>query len=147
MDSKKTNKNIITAILALALILVCAASVVSCNKESEDTMFPEYTGDIWTLVPEEGVTFEEGHIEPDSNDNIIDAGFFTVPVSDDESADIVPEDTKFADESVIGESSDGDVTTKVHVVESYDGIHYWPSDEFDESGYRPLKPVTKAVTD
>lgn len=142
MDSKKTNKNIITAILALALILVCAASVVSCNKESEDTMFPEYTGDIWTLVPEEGVTFEEGHIEPDSNDNIIDAGFFTVPVSEDDTGS----DSEI-EEMTDTVNGDSDSVTTPHVIGPYDGVHNWPSDEFDESGYRPLKPVTKAVTD
>ena len=130
MNCKKTNKNILTALLTLALVLVCAASIVSCDKESEDTLFPEYTGDIWTVVPSEDVTVEIGHIEAESNDNIIDAGYFTIPVSDG--------DTTVGDSA---ESADGDVTTTKHVIESYDGIHFWPSEEFDKSGYHTLKPA------
>ena len=147
MNCKKTNKNIIKAVLALALVLVCAASVVSCNKESDETMFPEYTGDLWTVAPSDGMTVETGHIEIDSNDNIIDANFFTDAATDKDSAESdVP-----SEDSAIVESADlstGDPSeTTAHVIGAYDGIHNWPSDEFDHSGYKPLNPVTKPVTD
>lgn len=133
MNCKKTNKNIIKAVLALALVLVCAASVVSCNKESDETMFPEYTGDIWTVVPSDDLSVETGHVEAETNDNIIDADYFTTPVSEGVSEDVADSQADATD----GES----VTTTVHVIDSYDGIHYWPSDEFDESGYHTLTPV------
>ncbi len=141
MNSKKTNKNIVTAILALALMLVCAASIVSCNSRSEDTMFPEYTGDIWTLLPPDGMTVEEGHIDPDTNDNIIDAGFFTTPVSEDDTASDgeIEETTDVADGDP--SSAESDSVTTPHVVGPYDGVHNWPSDEFDMSGYHTLTPV------
>lgn len=148
MNCRKTNKNIITVILTLALVLVCAAGIVSCGKESEETMFPEYTGDLWTLSPSDDTT-AEGHIEVDSNDNIIDAGIFTTPVSEEN-------DTSAVDGSVVetvnvtedGSSSDESVAeTTAHVIGEYDGIHNWPSDEFDKNGYKPLNPVTTAVTD
>ncbi len=139
MNCKKTNKNIITAMLTLALVLVCAASVVSCNKESEDTLYPEYTGDIWTVVPSDDLSVETGHVEAETNDNIIDADYFTTPVSEDAAvSDGVSEDvTDSQNDATDGES----VTTTVHVIDSYDGIHFWPSDEFDESGYHTLTPV------
>ena len=147
MNCKKTNKNIITAVLALALVLVCAASVVSCNKESDDTMFPEYTGDLWTVAPSDRITVETGHIELDSNDNIIDVNLFTDTVLDNDSAasDIPAEDSAVTEstDASTGEASE----TTAHVIGAYDGIHNWPSDEFDHSGYKPLNPVTKPVTD
>ena len=46
MKHRSTNKNIITIVLSLALLLVCTASIVSCGGDDSETMFPEYTGDI-----------------------------------------------------------------------------------------------------
>ena len=145
MKHRSTNKNIITVVLSLALLLVCTASIVSCGGDDSETMFPEYTGDIWTFYPEEsGLIEETGHMEVDSNDNIIDAGFFTTPVSENDETDL---GTNASD----GETKKNDnvtdavAETTAHVIGAYDGIHNWPSDEFDHSGYRPLNPVTKAV--
>ncbi len=151
MKHRSTNKNIITVVLSLALLLVCTASIVSCGGDDSETLFPEYTGDIWTLYPvESGLIEETGHIEADSNDNIIDAGFFTAPVSEN---DEIGTETNAADETNSFDEetkkNDNNVTdaaeTTAHVIGPYDGIHNWPSDEFDHSGYKPLNPVTTAV--
>ena len=136
MNCKKTNKNIVKAILTLALAFVFTACIVSCNSQSDDTMFPEYTGDIWTLIPSDDVTVEEGHIDPDTNDNIIDAGFFTTPVSEDDTGS----DSEI-EEMTDAANGDSDAVTTPHVIGPYDGIHNWPSDEFDKSGYHTLTPV------
>ena len=87
MNHRITNKRIITVIFALALLLVCTASIVSCGGDDSETLFPEYTGDIWTLEPEDSLEAETGHIEVDSNDNVIDIGHFTTPVSENDETD------------------------------------------------------------
>lgn len=147
MNSRKTNKNILTAVLALVLLLSCAACIVSCNGDSEDTMYPEYTGGLWTLHPsdEDGpLDVEEGHIVADSNDNVIDAGIFTNPVSETEQAQGTETAANAGSDADPAESADPAVTTE-HIISPYDGVHFFPSDEFDKSGYKPLKPVTTAV--
>lgn len=151
MKHRSTNKNIITIVLSLALLLVCTASIVSCGGDDSETMFPEYTGDIWTLYPvESGLIEETGHMEADSNDNIIDAGFFTTPVSENDETDLgtdATDGTNASDEETKKNDNvtDAAAETTAHVIGAYDGIHNWPSEEFDHSGYRPLNPVTKAV--
>ncbi len=146
MNYRNTNKNIITIIFALALLLVCTANIVSCGGDNEDTMFPEYTGDLWTLQPEDPeVTVEGGHIVVESDDNVINGGFFTDPVSQNTETTVSDDTDVISDSGSANSEVSGSAETTVHVISPYDGVHFWPSDEFDESGYRPLKPVTTAV--
>lgn len=147
MKHRNINKHILVALLVLSLTVVCCACIVSCGGNDDETMYPEYTGGIWTL----DFGSDDHDHETVDIDNIIDFGSFvtegenviviTGAVTTDDPATDVDAD---ADHSA-GNSS----TTPEEDVETapitHSPNHEFSEDVYDHSGYQTLKPVTTKV--
>lgn len=140
MKHRNTNKHIFTAIFALALIVACCACIVSCGGDNEETLYPEYTGDIWTYDVD-----SHDHHDTVDIDNVIAFESFEKDTNSQNEIVItnaVATDAVMTDDSSSTPVEDGDTAEITH---SHD--HMFPEDEFDPSGYQTLKPVTTRVKD
>ena len=140
MKYRNTNKHILVALLVLLLTVVCCACIVSCGGSDDETMYPEYTGGIWTL----DFGSDDHDHETVDIDNIIDFGSF---VTDGENVIVI---TGAVTTSEDGDPSvDNSATTPEEDIETapitHSPDHEFSEDIYDPSGYQTLRPVTTRV--
>lgn len=145
MKHRNTNKHILVALFVLLLTVVCCACIVSCGGNDDETMYPEYTGGIWTL----DFGSDDHDHETVDIDNIIDFGSFVTEegnvivitgavTTNDPASDGDPS----VDNSSTSPEEDGETAPITHSPN-----HEFSENVYDPSEYQTLKPVTTVAKD
>lgn len=138
MKHKNTKKGIFFLIICTVLLVTVCVFTASCSDGGKDTS----TGEKWTFPPDENDPFDDDdhHLDNDfSSDNVIDFNDFfqTGAVT----GDTTEHDGFRVTDDESSTAADKQTHSHDHAVSTYDGVHDFPGEEFDENAYVTLKPL------